>query len=542
MARKIQHKRGPEKDLPRLEIAEWALTTDTEKPFIGAASGNVEIAKKKDLEAVSSEVSKKADATEVTALGSQLADTETKTEVLATKNQIDFVHDLQKLSGYKRMNLQVTIGAYKFFRVNTEMTDAKGLVYEFGKNYNDDFILLRKGSIGNINRLTAVIDSKNYDSREGVFNATNPPNTYTTTIGDALLATFKGTKITFNSYVNNQGGLWEAILDEGTIVEQRKEISVFSASPVTIKEQVLFEGIPNQTHTIKLVFKGQDPANPITSPRGWYFTGGTRAQDTARTFNIYGDAFNITETTDALYGSSVKEFAVEGRPLGSAEAVQYMPEHNATGTVFNIVDSRVLVDGKQITWNTDNYYTDIDTVQIIQRLRGIHTSEPDNPLVEITHYHTIKNGVVTVSGKIKFLRDMEVTKASALNLPYYAAFAKKIKTSLGNSYDIITDRPNYQEYWVESDKMLSLAIVNDVDAGEKRDVALAMTIDNLDRTFRIGEEGRGDPFSWIEHRSDLMGKIYFRTVIDQTIRAGYELNFDGRYLVTYLPEVNQLVL
>lgn len=81
MVRKIQHKRGPEKDLPRLEIAEWALTTDTEKPFIGAASGNVEIAKKKDLEAVSSEVSKKADATEVTALGSQLADKATKTEV-----------------------------------------------------------------------------------------------------------------------------------------------------------------------------------------------------------------------------------------------------------------------------------------------------------------------------------------------------------------------------------------------------------------------------------------------------------------------------
>ena len=50
MARKIQHKRGLEKDLPQLAVAEIGFTTDTKKPFIGSDDGNIEIAKAEDVE------------------------------------------------------------------------------------------------------------------------------------------------------------------------------------------------------------------------------------------------------------------------------------------------------------------------------------------------------------------------------------------------------------------------------------------------------------------------------------------------------------
>ncbi len=56
MARKIQFKRGYEKDLPKLDVAEFGFTTDTERLYVGGTAANVELAKKADLDAVSSDV------------------------------------------------------------------------------------------------------------------------------------------------------------------------------------------------------------------------------------------------------------------------------------------------------------------------------------------------------------------------------------------------------------------------------------------------------------------------------------------------------
>ena len=48
MGRKIQISRGPEANLPILDIGEPAITTDSIKPFIGSAIGNVQLAKESD--------------------------------------------------------------------------------------------------------------------------------------------------------------------------------------------------------------------------------------------------------------------------------------------------------------------------------------------------------------------------------------------------------------------------------------------------------------------------------------------------------------
>lgn len=57
MANKIQIKRGPAASLPTLDVGEPGFTTDTKKLYIGASGGNVEIAKKSDVDTVSGNVS-----------------------------------------------------------------------------------------------------------------------------------------------------------------------------------------------------------------------------------------------------------------------------------------------------------------------------------------------------------------------------------------------------------------------------------------------------------------------------------------------------
>ncbi|WP_214783200.1 hypothetical protein [Exiguobacterium sp. s183] len=471
---------------------------------------------------------------------SQLAETETK---LSVTDQPDFVRDLSRLSSQKqKMNVQIAVGNLKQFFVNVQTAPTKGIAYAFRRDGQDDYITLMEGAVGDITPQYAVIESKNNETESGAFNKTNAPNYYASVVNDWIAISFTGTKVSLNHYANNQGGLWEAILDEGTAGEQRVNVSVFSTTAVAIKESTLFQNLEKKKHTLKLVFKGQDPANPVASPRGWYFFGGTRTQDVQRTFNIYDDTFNITQTTQVLYSYSNKEFAISARPAGTTEPYHFVPEHNAIGTAFNLQDTQLLVDGKPVTWNTGNYYIDVETVQLIQKVKGVHPSDITNPLMEIITYHTIKNGVVTVSGRVKFLRDTQIDVGYALMLPYFVSFAKKIKTSIGNDYAVITNQPNYKEYWAESDVTQSFAILNDVDAGEKMNTAVAMTIDNFKRTNRIGNLGVGDPFSWIEHRGATLGKLYFQQFENVTIPAGEEYRFDGRYLVTTLPNVYEFIL
>lgn len=460
---------------------------------------------------------------------------------LSVTDQVDFVKQLKQLSGIRNtLSVKIEQGALKQFYVNHRAAAGLGVTYAFRRDGKDDYITLMEGSLGTINELTSVVDSKNNETESGTFWKT-APNYYTATAGDWIAGKFTGTKITLNSFTNNSGGLWEAILDEGTADEKRKNISVFSAASIPIAELPAFENLDRKKHTIKLVFKGQDPANPVASPRGWFFYGGTRDQDVARTFNIYDDSFSITKTVDAMYSYSNKEFAIEARPSGSTVAFQFVPEHNAIGTAFNLQETMLLVDGQPVTWKTGNFYNG-EVVQLIQKVKGIHPSDPANPMMEVITYHTIRNGVVTVSVKIKVLRDIEVNTGYGLMLPYFTSFADKIKTSLGNEYSVITDQPNLKEYWTESDKTQSFAVLNNENSGDKANVVIAMTLNNFERTTRFGEKGKGAPFSWIEHRGSTLGKLYFQQLQSVILTAGTNLYFDGDYIVSYLPGANQMIL
>lgn len=459
-------------------------------------------------------------------------------------NNYDFVEYLSKSSNINsKMSVKIDVGNLKQFSVHAKTSEVDGIAYYFRKDANDDYITLMEGIYGDVVNTNSIIDSQNYSSKVGTgFNETYLPNGYTSNIGDYIYREFTNTKVCFNTYKNNQGGLWRAILDEGTTGEQQIDVSVYSASVVSLVSIPLFQNLENKKHTLKMIFQGQDPSNPTASPRGWYYIGGQRPQDTYRTFDIYNDVFYINKTDDLMYHYSNKEFALSCKPYGTVVNHQFIPQHDGIGTAFNLQDTKLLVDGKEVLWNTNNYYTDVECVQLIQKIKGIHTSDVNNPLLEIITVHTIKNGICNVSGKVKFLRKTEIDVGYVGMLPYFCSFAKKIKTSLDNTYSVITNNPNYKEYWTESDKAYSVAIINDVDSGNKENLAIAMTIDNPYKTFRNSLSGRGNPFSWIEHRSETLGKVYFQQFSNATIEADTVYRFDIRYLVCKLDKVNQYLL
>lgn len=53
---KLQIRRGPESQLPTLDVGEPAITTDTYKVFVGDGAVNHELTKKVDLDATNSNV------------------------------------------------------------------------------------------------------------------------------------------------------------------------------------------------------------------------------------------------------------------------------------------------------------------------------------------------------------------------------------------------------------------------------------------------------------------------------------------------------
>lgn len=457
-------------------------------------------------------------------------------------DQTDYVKDLTDLSSASKLStVEIAVGNLKQFFVNIPVSDKKAITYAFRKNGNDDYITLMEGAVGNINEVTSVIGSKNNSTESGTFTKLYAPNYYTTEIGAWIATDFIGTKISLNAYTSDQGGIWEAILNEGTGEERRKTVSVYSSSS-GYKELTLFENLEFRKHSVKLVFKGADPANPVSLPRGWFRYGGTREQDIIYTFNVYNDSFTVNQTTPALYHYSNKEFALNVRPAGSNLEFHYIPEHNLTGTAFNVVDTKLLVDGVEVEWVTGNHYIGVETVQLVQRMLGYHPSNLSNPLMEITTYHTIKNGVCTIQGKINILRTTEVDVGYALMLPYFSEFADKIRTSTGNEYNVVTDNPNYKEYWAEEDNLLSVAIVSNSGSVEESKTAVAMTIDNFNETMRKEKNGRGNPFSWIEHRSADIGKIYFQQFKDTTLPAGFTYSFKGRYVVALVDGISDFIL
>ncbi|ARM68528.1 BppU family phage baseplate upper protein [Staphylococcus haemolyticus] len=448
--------------------------------------------------------------------------------------QPNFSEELNKLSTIKgNMTVSIVHAPSQTFHVVQPISDNRALRIWFSKNQKDDYIIFRETEIGDYKNENKSIGYQNLEMVDSsMFNTSYAPNYFATTVGATLKGTVIADKINFTSYCTNVGGIWEATLDEGTTNEKKTTVSTYSDTNKVDNEQLLFDNLEYKKHTLKLVFKGQDPDHPTTSPRGWFNFGGTRPQDVKGTINIFKLVPVVTNVTQSLYSYSNKDIAMQIRDANNTSGEQFVPEHNGIGTAFKNKDAKLLGDNKELSFVTDKVYTDIQNVSLVQNVNG---RVDNNDLVNIITNHSIKNGAISVYGNVKFLKKTYVKTAYAGMVPYFTKNVNKIKSSLNNTYKPDVSGTYKIEKIPEKLQAKSYLLSNDTN-----DVITAFEFENIVKTNRINENAiKGD--TWIEHRNADMGKIYNQQFKEETIEAGYEWQFKLNYRTTEIPYANILI-
>src|SRR5699024_3430402 len=161
-------------------------------------------------------------------------------------------------------------------------------------------------------------------------------------VGATFTKTMIGEKFEFNHYANNQGGIFEFIVDGD--VENPVTVSTYSATTVSVKTSLIVEGLPFGEHTIVATFKGDDPDNPPSgdagSSRGWV----AKRETSPKTYYSYKTQLTNYRIQDLLFAPSNKEFAFRTRKAGTAHAYQFIPMHSGIGTAFKKVKPQFIAD------------------------------------------------------------------------------------------------------------------------------------------------------------------------------------------------------
>lgn len=454
-------------------------------------------------------------------------------------NQIDYVDYISRNATFLETNVYSKYDTWREIIVQTKISDSEGVGYVFRKNAKDDYVLLNEFFVGEIENVYAITNKINA-TMNGTFDTQYPPNYFTKTINSTIECKFIGSRIDFNTYTNNQGGLWEFILNEGAVGEMRKEISIYTANANANAVFTLFENLETKMHTLKGVFKGQDPNNPVADSRGWLYFGGVRPQDTKSTFYIYNNTFKVIRSLNdgLLYSYSNKDYAINLRKLGNSGGFNWIPEHNAIGTAFKVDDAKLIINGKEVIQGNEIFFTDVKDVLISQHIQGKMPYDLNTPLLDVISNIKLENGKVQVSGKIKFLEDCEVTNGYTIMTPYYRNFAQKIKSSFKNTY---TCKDSGNEYIKEQGDSISYVIFNETDEKLKNYV-VGVRFNSIHETNRQGQDGLPTDIAWIENRSATMGKLYIRQYSDCVIKKGYTHYFDGTYIIGKITNISDYLL
>ncbi|WP_262900370.1 BppU family phage baseplate upper protein [Staphylococcus simulans] len=188
----------------------------------------------------------------------------------------------------------------------------KDTVDEFLKGY-ENYIVKNTTTVGE------KTTNENYkDIIAGSMTYTGGNNHYTTNVGTTISYSFKGYYIDFTALCNATGGLWKAYIDE---VEVGTYSTFGSGAPTTF---VIKDRLEDTTHTLKLEFVGQDPNNPVDSPRGWLRYD---ANNINTTFKVKSkDVVTTTETPVTFTTTfSNKEYALSVRDLEKNKGSRMVP-------------------------------------------------------------------------------------------------------------------------------------------------------------------------------------------------------------------------
>ncbi|MGP9039823.1 hypothetical protein [Cytobacillus kochii] len=457
-------------------------------------------------------------------------------ETANLQNQVDYVKMVRD-HNITNLKMKTRVKGDRIIEVFVPLSNNEYARYEFGKDANDDYIKLHNGETA-IKSNNDLRVGKNYDTNSGIWS-TSSKNHYTTQIGATFTVSFTGHKFEFCYFADTRGGVWEFVVDGDT--SNKKTFSTYgSANPGVA---TIFTELEDTEHTVIATFKGDDPNNVPSSgagtSRGWvYYNDGT-----TNYYSVFATTKGeLTKQLDILYPSSNKEFAIQVSPLNSGFSPQWLPEHNAIGTVFT-VDQKVMIDGVEITdWIAQPFYKEASKLQIIQKMTCKHPDDTSNPVAEIYSVHTVTSTGVSVTVKIKWLRDVSITNGYGMMFPVYTSFANELITSLKNRYPSVKTDGSSTNLVSEKDGAISFAYINNTKTDESANTIVAMTITDMKGTYRQGKSGRrSQSIAWLQHRSTELQKLYLHTFAATTALAGETYEVSGEFIIGKLPMAANLI-
>lgn len=304
-----------------------------------------------------------------------------------------------------------------------KIADNEFAASRYFKDTADEFL---KGYENYVVKNTTTVGEKttneNYkDIIAGSMTYTGGNNHYTTNVGTTISYSFKGYYIDFTALCNATGGLWKAYIDE---VEVGTYSTFGSGAPTTF---MISDNLEDKTHTLKLEFIGQDPNNPVDSPRGWLRYD---ANNVNTTFSVKSKDIITTTETPVTFTStfSNKEYALSVRDLEKSKTAEWFPAHNNIVTTIkgNNFVRELIVDGINVDL-TKATYSPIyfNEAKLIQKVQNKLSTE-ETPRAEITFTVIFRGNKVHNEIKIKWLQDSEVTSGYIMQMPFNASWFSQV--------------------------------------------------------------------------------------------------------------------
>jgi hypothetical protein len=214
----------------------------------------------------------------------------------------------------------------------------------------------------------------------------------------------------------------------------------------------------------------------------------------------------------------------------------WIPEHNDIETAINIDDPIYLLDGKELdpSFMKPGKWYEGSEFELKQHFYG---KVSNINYLEIQTNHKIDLiGMVSVAGNINILQECCLS-GYGMMMPVNGSILNKFVTGIGNYK--INAADNTRHYFVgEEDRVNSFCAVGE----ENPDYIIAMTIDDLDRSFRIGQNGRADlnkfVFLW---QREAAPKLYCMPYNNYSASAGDQFNFSGRFIIAYIDNIYNLI-
>lgn len=410
----------------------------------------------------------------------------------------------------------------KKFTVYLPLGDGNYGGYSFEKETNDDFIKLIGLDTFFLSEYTQEQMSKPYDDTKDGVMITSADNHYATTIGTKVLFTFTGTDIYMNHYADSRGGMWEVYIDG----HKRSDITTYSSSPTT-KRVLLADNLTPTEHKVTLVFVGEDPSNPVESPRGWIRYGGhTKSFEYTNT----EPQFEMIKKIEMIRPGSNIEYAITVSNEEDTET-EWIPEHNQVGTVFLSESGMqsLLIDDKEVDISLVKGLTSFRKCELIQILECKLPSDTSNrAFLKIKMEFT---DVMSQYFEMEFMKNSIVKAGYVFQMPMSGDFLSKIKT---DKRDVMP--ANY-----ESVGGTEITYADNLDTN-----SFVATSDNYpDYYLENTIENRSRPLTrlWLQHRSTELQKLYpqvFSGGSGIAVEKGFKLYFDGYYKIGRLKNANKV--